>query len=301
MSKIIVVGSSNTDLIIKTDRIPKPGETVMGGVFHTTGGGKGANQAIAVARLGGDVKFIARVGNDLFGSDSLKRFEADGIDTSSIIIDKEHASGVALISVDSKGENSIVVAAGANGALCPEDIDMFADDIRKADYVLMQLEIPMKTVEYVTSIAYAAGVKVVINPAPAAALSDEVLSKTFLVTPNETECEILTGMEMGNESQLSAAADTLLAKGVKNVIVTLGSKGSWLKNAEQNEFVAARKVQAVDTTAAGDVYNGALCVALSEGRSMVDAMRFATKSSAVSVTRFGAQTSIPARCEVDNL
>lgn len=299
MAKIVVVGSSNTDLVVKTTRIPEPGETVLGGTFMMAAGGKGANQAVAAARLGGDVAFIAKVGADMFGEKAIAGYRKDGLDVSFIASDKSAQSGVALITVDAKGENCIVVAPGANAALSKSDIDTYADEIKNADYLLMQLEVPMEVVEYAAEIAYSNGTKVILNPAPAAGLSDKLLSKLFLITPNRTECQLISGVSIADEKDAEAGADALLKKGVKNVIVTLGSKGALIKNSKETVFVPAHKVKAVDTTAAGDVFNGALTVALSEGKSLSDAARFATKASAVSVTRMGAQPSIPHRSEID--
>lgn len=298
MGKIAIVGSSNTDLVIKTNRIPVPGETVIGGDFIIAAGGKGANQAVAVARLGGEALLIAKIGNDTFGSLSLEGYANDNLDTTFVSIDAETPSGVAIISVDSKGENCIVVAPGANNKLSKENIDSAKHEIKVADYVLMQLEIPMEVVEYAVDMAYEADVKVVLNPAPASLLSDELLAKLFLITPNRAEAEMLTGVKISDWNDASKAASCLLNKGVKNVIITLGSMGAYIKSESIDEIVPALRVVAVDTTAAGDVFNGALCVALSEGNSLIDAVKFASKASSISVTRMGAQKSIPFRNEM---
>ncbi|MDY3979169.1 MAG: ribokinase [Tidjanibacter sp.] len=299
MKNIVVIGSSNTDLVIKSDRIPEPGETVMGGDFMMAAGGKGANQAVAAARLGGDVVFVASVGDDMFGRNSLEAYRKDGIGTDYIAVDKNAPSGVALITVDRKAENCIVVASGANGLLSIETIDRAADKIAAADFLLMQLEIPMNIIEYVAGKATAYGTKIILNPAPAAALSSELLSKLFLITPNRTECQLLTGVEISSVEDAAKAADVLLDKGVQNVVITLGTKGSLVKNRNICVHIPALEVKAVDTTAAGDVFNGALAVALSEGKDLVEAARFATRCSAVSVTRMGAQPSIPTRKEIE--
>ncbi len=298
MEKIVVIGSSNTDLVIKTERIPEPGETVLGGTFMMTPGGKGANQAVAVARLGDGVSFVARVGDDMFGRGSLEGYKKDGMDISRIMIDAHTPSGVALISVDAHAENSIVVAPGANAKLTVEDIEAVRELIEGAEYLLMQLEIPMEVIEYTARIAFAAGAKVVLNPAPAATLSKELLSRLYLITPNRTESQALTGMSVTDWDSAENAADALLALGVQNVVVTLGSLGSLVKNKAASERVPAQKVTATDTTAAGDTFNGALCVALSEGKTLSEAVRFATKAAAISVTRMGAQSSIPYRREI---
>lgn len=299
MKKIVVIGSSNTDLVIKTGRIPDPGETVLGGTFMMTAGGKGANQAVAVARLGGDVKFVAKVGDDMFGNRSLEGYSRDNIDTSNIIKDGATPSGVALITVDEKGENCIVVAPGANNMLTCADIDAVGDIIRGADYLLMQLEIPMEVIEYAAAIASEAGVKVILNPAPAAELSEGLLKKLYMITPNRSESRMLTGVAISDWESAEKAADNLIAKGVENVVITLGSMGSFIKNHVVKESVPALKVDAVDTTAAGDVFNGALLVGLAEDKGLVDAVRFATRAAAISVTRMGAQPSIPARSELE--
>lgn len=301
MGKIVVIGSSNTDLVVNVDRMPQPGETILGGTFMMAAGGKGANQAVAASRLGGDVTFVARVGNDPFGERALADYAAERMDIRHVTRDPSAASGVALICVDKAAENSIVVAPGANNCLTPEDVDRAEAEIAAADFVMLQLEVPMKTVCRAAEVAEAHGVKVILNPAPAADVPDELLRRCFLLTPNRSECARLAGMTVRNCDDALRAADMLRAHGVRNVIVTLGSEGSLIRSETCSERVAARKVEAVDTTAAGDVFNGALAVALSEGRTLVDAVRFATAASAIAVTRLGAQTSVPTRAEVDAL
>lgn len=301
MDKIIVIGSSNIDLIASVSSLPKPGETIGNGRFSQANGGKGANQAVAAARLGGDVLFVTCVGEDMNGRMLEKQFASDGIHTSHMKFEKEAPTGTALIFVADDGENCIAVAPGANNCLLPSDIEKVAEEIRKAEYVLLQQEIPVETVEKAVEIASAGGVKVVLNPAPMRPVADSVLSDLFLITPNETEAEKLTGVRIETAGDAEKAAAILLDKGVKNVIVTLGSNGSVLCNTEGTVSVPARKVKAVDTTAAGDVYNGALVAALSEGCTITEAMRFATVSSSISVTRAGAQPSVPFRTEVDEM
>lgn len=300
MCKIVVLGSSNTDLVIRSSRMPRPGETLLGGDFMMAAGGKGANQAVAIARLGSPVRFIAKVGCDMFGDRAVEQYAAEGIDTSTILRDSDTPSGVALITVDGAGENSIVVAGGANNKMTVADVDSMRDHIESADYLLMQLEVPIPVIEHAAAIAFEAGVKVVLNPAPAAKLSDGLLSKCYMLTPNETECGIIAGVPVENCEQAEAAAEMLIAKGVQNVIVTLGSKGSLYKSETERVLIPAHCVKAVDTTAAGDTYNGALCVALSEGKTICEAAAFATKASAISVTRAGAQPSLPTRDEVES-
>lgn len=296
MSKIVIIGSSNVDLTVRTSHIPSKGETIFGAAPQTAFGGKGANQAVAVSRLGGDVSFITKVGADSYGNMMAENLVKEGIAAETVIRDAAAPSGVAWICVDDNGDNSIIVMPGANCTMTKEDIVPFLSLIKEADYLLMQLETPLEVVEHAASIAYENGVKVVLNPAPAQPLSDDLLSKTYLLTPNEKECRLLCGETASDDVRTNA--ETLLAKGVKNVIVTLGEKGSILCNASGHAEVPAVKVNAVDTVAAGDTYNGALVVALSEGRTMTEAMAFATKASAIAVTRFGAQPSVPYRSEI---
>lgn len=296
---ILVVGSSNTDMVIKSDHLPRPGETVLGGTFLMNPGGKGANQAVAAARLGGNVTFVCKVGNDIFGQQAKKLFEKEGIDTSFLFTDPINPSGVALINVDSNAENCISVASGANANLIPSDLSGVDAAIDRADYVLMQLEIPLVSVEYVAEAASGRGKRVILNPAPACGLRDELLEKLFLITPNETEAEIISGVKVTDESSAIEAAKVIRSKGVANVIITLGSKGALVYTDSIVEIIPAERVKAVDTTAAGDVFNGALIVAMSEGYSLMDAVRFACKASAISVTRSGAQSSAPYRSEIN--
>lgn len=299
MSKIIVIGSSNTDLAIKTDSIPEPGETVIGGKFMMTAGGKGANQAVAAARQGGDVAFVTKVGDDMFGDESRARYVKEGLPEKFLLVEKGTPSGMALITVDAKGENCIVVAPGANNTLSPADVDAVRGEIEAAEYLLMQLEVPMETVEHAAEIAAASGTKVILNPAPAAKLSEKLIANLYLVTPNRTECQLLSGLRIDSDEDARRAAARLMEMGARNVIITLGSRGSLVCTADGCTLVEACRVEAVDTTAAGDVFNGALCVALSEGRTLVEAARFASRASAISVTRMGAQSSIPYRAELE--
>lgn len=297
--KILVVGSSNTDMVIKARHLPRPGETILGGSFFMNPGGKGANQAVTIARLGGQVTFICKTGSDIFGHQSQQLFEEEGINTSYIFSDSEHPSGVALITVDENAENCIVVASGANANLLPSDLNKADEAIAEADLILMQLEIPMETVEYVAEQGHRLGKKVILNPAPAHPLSPSLLKHLYMITPNETEAEMISGIKITDEASAIEAAKVLVRMGVQNVIITLGSKGALAYCDKDVEMVPALKVEAVDTTAAGDVFNGALTVALSEGRSLPEAVRFACKASAISVTRVGAQSSAPYRNEVD--
>ena len=286
-------------MVIKAAHLPRPGETILGGTFFMNPGGKGANQAVAIARLGGPVTFICKTGSDIFGHQSQQLFEEEGINTSYVFSDSGNPSGVALITVDEKAENCIVVASGANANLLPSDLEKAEEAIERADLVLMQLEVPMETVCFVADIAWQKGKKVILNPAPAHPLPADLLRHLYLITPNETEAEMITGVKITDESSAGEAARALSGMGVQHVIITLGSKGALIYSNGKAEMVPALKVEAVDTTAAGDVFNGALTVALSEGRSLKEAARFACKASAISVTRVGAQSSAPYRNEVD--
>ena len=297
MKKIFVVGSLNSDLVIHAPYMPVGGETLMGSDFATNNGGKGANQAVAAQRLGGDVCFITKLGTDPNGKLMLDNFVKEGLSAETIIQDSEVQSGMAWICVGDDGDNSIIVMPGANGAMTVEDLKPFEDQIRSADYLLMQLEVPVEVVAYAADLAHSNGVKVILNPAPACPLDDSLLSKLYALTPNETECRLLCGDAATDDDAANAAV--LYKKGVKNLVVTLGSKGSMIYNADGVVTVPARKVEAVDTVAAGDTYNGALTVALSEGKSFVEAMEFATAASAIAVTRVGAQASVPYRKELE--
>ena len=292
-AKVVVIGSSNTDMTIKGDRLPKPGETVLGGEFRMGPGGKGANQAVAAQRLGADVSFICKVGRDMFGDNAISGYQKEGIDCSRILR-SDKASGTALILVDGNAENCIAVAPGANADLTPEDVDSVADVIRSADYLILQLEIPVESVLRAAKIAHEAGVYVILNPAPACHLPEELFGYISLITPNQTESALLSGVE----DNLDAAVERLMQLGVKDVVVTLGSKGSLVISEGAKTLVPSLKVKAVDTTAAGDTFCGALCVALSEGCSPVDAAGFPTKASALTVQKVGAQDSIPFRSDI---
>ncbi len=296
MSKIVVIGSSNTDMIIKAERIPVPGETILGGDFMMADGGKGANQAVAIAKLGGDITFVAKLGNDMFGDNALEKYSLYGINTKYVYRDNS-PSGVALIMVDSNGENCISVASGANAKLSADDIDICRKEIEDAEILLMQNEIPEETICYAADIAYKAGVKVILNPAPASALPPELYKKLYMITPNRTEAQILSGISINDMKSAKEAAKIIAAKEVKTVLITLGDKGALILEDGNFIHIEAHRVDAIDTTAAGDVFNGAVCVGISEGMSIEEAVRFAMVASSISVTRMGAQTSIPAREE----
>jgi ribokinase len=298
---LLVVGSSNTDLTIRVARIPRSGETILGGQYASAAGGKGANQAVAAARAGGSVTFVARLGQDALGAAALAGFAAAGINTRHVVRDPAHPSGTALIIVGRHGENCIAVASGANSHLTPADVRKAADAFRHARAVLVQLEIPLPAVETAVRLAAAAAVPVILNPAPARKLPARLLPKIFLLTPNETEAEILTGIRVRDEASAARAAERLRARGVQNVIITLGARGAWISSPAVCGRIPAFKVKPVDATGAGDVFNGALAVALAEGKSLLDAARFAAAAAAISVTRRGAQPSIPVRAEIEKL
>lgn len=298
MKKIFVLGSTNTDMVIADRKLPAPGETISGGRFMMNPGGKGANQAVAVARLAakrGACVFVAKVGDDLFGRDAAARFRAEGIDAR-LVVDRKNPSGTALILVDAKGQNVISVALGANGTLSPADVKPRLKDLKDAAALLMQLETPIPTVLAAAKAAKAADVMVVLNPAPAAKLPKELYPLIDWITPNETEAEILTGVKVKDAKSAQLAVDALKRKGVKNVAITMGAKGVYCGNCRR--LYPAKKVKAVDCVAAGDTFNGAFVVALAEGKSCRDAIAFAQKASAISVTRPGAQSSVPRRREV---
>jgi ribokinase len=295
---ILVIGSSNTDMVVKAHHLPVPGETILGGTFLMNAGGKGANQAVAAARLGGDVTFIAKVGNDIFGKQAVVLFGQEGIDTTFIIEDAVNPSGVALITVDEQAENCIVVASGANAALRPDDLQGAEEKIKTVALILMQLEIPVETVSYVAEAAAKHNIKVILNPAPACSLSDELLSKISIITPNETEAGLLTGVKITDIASTELAAQILAGKGIEIVIITLGAKGALVFAEDQFQLIPAPVKKAVDTTAAGDVFNGALAVAISEGKNITDAVTFACAAAALSVTKMGAQASAPYRNEI---
>ncbi len=299
MSKILVVGSSNTDMVIKTKNFPLPGETVLGGEFMMNPGGKGANQAVSAARLGAEVSFLSKVGNDIFGKQALQNFKKEGINTDFVFSDPDHPSGIALITVDHKGENNIVVAPGANGALTVKDLQQARSEFEKCEIVLIQLEIPIETVVEATEMAVSMGKKVVLNPAPAALLPQSLYKNLYLITPNKSELEALTGVEITDMASVERGAMVLREKGVENVVVTLGSLGSFIYNEEFSKNIPRVRVEAVDTTAAGDIFNGALCVALSEGQLLDAAVEFANRAAAISVTKMGAQASAPFRQELN--
>ncbi|MBE2283241.1 MAG: ribokinase [Prosthecobacter sp.] len=299
VSSLVVLGSSNTDMIVRTRTLPRPGETVLGGEFITAAGGKGANQAVAARRAGGSVSFIARIGSDAFGDQSLASWRSEGIDITHVTRDAKAASGVALILVDENGENSIAVAGGANQRLTPAHVRKAAKVIRGAHTLLMQLETPLPTIQAAAEIAAKAGVRVILNPAPAQPLPAELLRQLTIITPNETEAETLTGIRVRSEKDCHRAANALQKSGVRHVIITLGARGAFLAMDDGTRLlIPSFPVQPVDTTAAGDTFNGALAVALGENHPLPEAIRFANAAAALSITRLGAQPSAPKRREI---
>ena len=296
--KIVVLGSTNTDMVIAGARIPVPGETVSGGKFLMNPGGKGANQAVAVARLSarrGVCTFVAKVGDDLFGRETAARLKREGI-AARLVVDPAEPSGTALIMVDAKGQNVISVALGANGTLVPADIAPFAADVAQAAVLLLPLETPVETVLAAAKAARAGGATVILNPAPARKLPRALYAQLDWITPNETEAEILTGVRVTDVASARRARDWFQARGVGHVLVTLGAKGVYCGDCDR--IFPSRRVKAVDCVAAGDTFNGAFAVALAEGRDCADAIAFAQKAAAISVTRPGAQSSIPFRREL---
>jgi ribokinase len=299
MKPIVVVGSSNTDMVIRVPHIPRAGETLLGGEFLTAAGGKGANQAVGAARSGGKVALIARVGRDVFGDQAIASLRRDGIDVSRVFRDKLTPSGVALIFVAKDGENSIAVAGGANEKLSPADVKKATRVIRSAAWLVAQLETPLATVTAAVDAAVKAGVPVILNPAPARRLPNSLLKRISVLTPNETEAELLTGIKVTDASAAAKACSKLRSRGVRTVILTLGSRGAFLADADGQRLVPGFKVKTVDSTAAGDIFNGALAVALAEGKTVLDAVRFANAAAALSVTRMGAQPSAPIRADIE--
>lgn len=296
---IIVVGSSNTDMIVRVPRIPTPGETLLGGKFLMAAGGKGANQAVAAARAGGQVSFVGCLGRDIFGDQALEGLTNDGIDVSRVRRDPEEPSGVALICVSESGENSIAVAGGANLAL--ESAHLEASWFERESILLMQLEVPLPTVEQAARLAREAGALVILNPAPASELPDTLLRNVDILTPNEHEAALLTGNKVSDEASARTAACDLRKRGVGCVIVTLGAQGAFVANDAYEELVPGFEVEAVDTTAAGDVFNGVLATCLAEGKPFLESVRYAHAAAACSVQRLGAQPSIPQRSEIKHM
>jgi ribokinase len=303
MAKILVVGSLNMDLVVQMPAIPRPGETLLGGRFATFPGGKGANQAVAAARLGAQVTIVGKVANDAFGKQLLQVIQAEGIETRYVGIDPNNATGVALITVDAKGQNSISVASGANFALTVDEVKLAWEQVSPVDMLVMPLETPMDTILIAAKLAKACGVRVILNPAPAQELEEELLRSVDVIVPNKSEVEHLTGRAIHNQEDALQAAVMLMRRGVRSVVLTLGEKGALIiegrPNQPKHHYLPAHKLQTIDTTAAGDCFVGALATGLGEGLSLDEAAAFATAAAAISVTRPGAQPSLPRRDEVE--
>jgi len=298
-SNIYIIGSSNTDMVIKSNSIPKPGQTIIGGDFYSFQGGKGANQAVAAAKLGGKATFICKVGDDSLGKKSIKEYERYGINTEYICVEKGENTGVALIMVDKKGENLISVASGANSKLNLNDIFFIEKKLKPKDIVLIQLEIPLEVVKFIISLCFRLNIKLILNPAPFNKIDDDYLKCIHTITPNMIEAESLTGIKVFDIDSTRMAARKLKAKGIKNVFITMGSKGVFYMTDEKEGHLLPKKVKAIDSTAAGDTFNGALAAALSFGMKIFDCVEFANSAASISVTKMGAQDSIPSINEIE--
>ncbi|XXN63274.1 ribokinase [Enterobacter ludwigii] len=298
-AKLAVLGSINADHILNLAHFPRPGETVIGKQYQIAFGGKGANQAVAAGRAGADIAFIACVGADDIGERIRQQLQQDRIDTAPVETVADESTGVAMIFVNSEGENNIGIYSGANAALTPARVEHHQQVIANADALLMQLESPLESVLAAAKIARKQQTQVILNPAPATALSDELLALIDIITPNETEAEILTGIAVKSDEDAARAAQALHAKGIDTVLITLGRRGVWLSEQGNGVRIPGFSVQAIDTIAAGDTFNGAFITARLEGMAMHDAVRFAHAAAAIAVTRAGAQPSVPWRTEID--
>jgi ribokinase len=302
MNKIVVIGSINTDMVVQSAHIPAPGETILGSSFFITGGGKGANQAVAVAKLGGYAYMVGKVGSDVFGEQAILNLQHENVDTNFVHADPDHPSGVALIAVADNGENSIIVAPGANSALTEEDVMQAEQAIIQCDCIMFQLEIPLNTVAAAINLAKKHNKKVILNPAPAAMLNDKILQQVDIIIPNQSETFFMTAIEVNTVEDAEKAVVWFHDKGIETVIITLAEQGCYVSDTYFKGLVKGYKIdKVVDTVAAGDTFCGALAVALSEGRAIVDAARFANIAAALSVTKKGAQASIPLRTETDSI
>ncbi|HEA3088230.1 ribokinase [Aeromonas salmonicida] len=299
MNRLVVLGSVNADHVLRVPHFPRPGETLTGHSYQVVPGGKGANQAVAAARLGAPVSFIARIGDDAIGQQMRQGFEQDGIDVSAVELDETLPTGIAIIYVSDEGENSIGISAEANGALSPAMVKRHEAMIADAHTLLLQLEVPLESVFEAAKLARSHGTRVVLNPAPARPLPAELLALVDLITPNQTEAELLTCVKVSDEASAALAADRFHQMGISDVMITLGSQGVYCSNARQQQLIPGFRVEAVDTTAAGDTFNGALLAAELAGADFNAAVRFAHGAAALSVTKFGAQSSIPSKVEVD--
>ncbi|MCX8961012.1 ribokinase [Erwinia psidii] len=298
--RLAVLGSINADHILNLSRFPRPGETVIGRHYQVAFGGKGANQAVAAGRSGADIAFIACVGEDDIGQRIRQQLAEDNINVAPVEVVAGESTGVALIFVNAEGENSIAIHAGANAALSPALVEKYQQTIADADALLMQLESPLESVLAAAKIARQHQTLVILNPAPARVLPEKLLALVDIITPNETEAEMLTGVSVKSDEDAARAAGILHEKGIASVLITLGSRGVWLSEKGHGQRIAGFTVQAVDTIAAGDTFNGALMAALLEAKPMERAVRFAHAAAAIAVTRPGAQPSVPWRAETDH-
>ena len=298
---IVVFGSINMDLVARAPRLPEPGETLTGHTFSTVPGGKGANQAVACARLGAPTSMVGRVGDDVFGHALLQSLEGEGISTQHVRVDRGVSSGVALIAVDDTAENSIIVIPGANGRVGEEDLASLADLLAGAGLLLLQLEIPMEMVVAGARLAQQHGVTVILDPAPARELPQELYTLIDILTPNEAEAAALAGFQVKDQDDAARAARVLVGQGVERAVIKMGAQGAYAASGDGGRFHPAIPVHAVDTVAAGDAFNGALAVALSEGKSLEEAMQWAVAAGALAVTKEGAQPAMPRRADVVTL
>jgi len=298
--KIVVVGSLHMDLTVKTERIPQIGETVLGKHFTMSPGGKGANQAVAAAKLGADVTLVGRVGGDMLGRKLIENANGKRIDTSYIVEDREAATGVALIIVDEKGNNVIAVASGADMKCCPRDIDRAERIIKSSKVLSIQLEIPLHVVEYAIDKAFREEVKVILNPSPAQQLPDDLLRKVHVLTPNETEAEVLSGRKVTSVRAARMIAEKIRERGVENVIITLGKNGAVVATEEETVHVRGIDVNTVDATGAGDAFCGALAVAISSGKELKEAVMYSNCAGALATTKIGAQEALPKASELES-
>ena len=296
---VLVIGSANMDMVVTAEHFPQPGETILGKKFGMFPGGKGANQAVACAKLDGITYFIGKMGKDIFKEKLVQNMKNDGVNLDYLLIDNKESTGIALITVDATGENEIVVVSGSNMKLAPDEVASKRHVFQQVNVVLTQLEIPLETVQKAAELAKASSALLILNPAPARTLPEHLLKQVDFLTPNETELEILSGKSVKDVESAKAAAANLLKKGVKNIIVTLGEKGALLVNENQHKLFPTRQVTAVDTTAAGDAFNGALALSLAKGEEIAAAIQFANQVASFSVTRMGAQSSMPTRDEIE--
>jgi ribokinase len=299
MNKLVVLGSVNADHVLQVPSFPRPGETLSGKNYALIGGGKGANQAVAAVRLGADVDFIACIGDDSFGSDIRNKFIVDGINVDAVMVEKNTPTGIAMIQVSESGENSICISAEANACLTVERLQPHLPKIIVAEMLLMQLETPLETILAAAKFAKKSITQVVLNPAPAQTLTDELLALVDIITPNETEAQLLTGVNICDDVSAQQAADALHNKGIKLVLITLGKRGVWLSENKKGKLINGFSVNAIDTTAAGDTFNGALLAALLADQCLQKAIIFAQAAAAITVTGIGAQSSIPYKDQVE--